>query len=171
MIRDINIVRWKGANYQSPIRRMICMLAHRSILLIIVRIYMSNIIIYAYNNVYWCVFYIYKHRTIGRNGNNLLKQLVKKFCYTRKILCITRALSEFILHLKRPQLLAKFHIIKLNLASIKPQLVVIFHKSYRLQSAIIIVEMAPLENAVPLPRVVQSLVIQIPNYRLNLLLL
>jgi len=119
MIRDINIVRWKGANYQSPVRRMICMLAHRSILLIIVRIYVSNIIIYAYNNVYWCVFYIYKHRTIGRTGNNLLKQLAKKFCYTHKILCITRALSEFILHLKRPQLLAKFHIIKLNLASNK----------------------------------------------------
>lgn len=30
---------------------------------------------------------------------NLLKQFAKKFCYTRKILSITRALSEGILYL------------------------------------------------------------------------
>lgn len=31
--------------------------------------------------------------------HNLLKQLAKKFHYTRKILCITRVLSEGILYL------------------------------------------------------------------------
>lgn len=99
--------------------------------------------------------------------HNLLKQLTKKFYYTRKILCITRAFIGRYIISKCPQLLAKCHIIKLNLASIKPQLAVIFRKSYRPRSPVIVAEMAPLENAVPLPCVVQSLVIQM--HRLNLL--
>lgn len=67
-------------------------------------------------------------------------------------MCNIHVLMESLL-LEWPLLLEKYHIIKLNLASIKPQLATISRASYRLRSAIIVAEIIRWEkNTVLLPR-------------------
>lgn len=72
------------------------------ILLIIIRIYVSNLVIYAYIIMFIDACFIFTSAPDSwqkHSRYNLFKQFAKKFYYTHEILSITRALSEGILYL------------------------------------------------------------------------
>lgn len=140
--------------HPSSVRRMIRMPARRSILIVVyVHVYSLRYLLPA---------------QFDRSG--LRKGILY---YTRGALCVRHmCFNGKVYCFERPPLLEKYYTIKLNLASIKPQLVAISCTSYRLRSAIIVAEIIAVGEAQFHFRAVQNVVTRVSNRRssgLNLL--